>query len=98
MPGVAGIANEIIKVPTIMTISVSCTPMFSRAFASQFSALKFSSGDLRMLGPNGFSTPEITTAISGPNGLTSSQSITVSASPTTIQTTRDTSLDNLQIG
>ena len=58
-PGVPMLADEIIKVPTLMTISVSCTPMFSRDFASQFSALNFSFGDRRLLGPSGF-TPTST--------------------------------------
>jgi len=53
LPGVANLANETIKLPTMMTISVSCTPMFSRAFASQFSALDFSTGARRLLGPAG---------------------------------------------
>ena len=51
MPGVATLANETMKLPTLMTISVSCTPMFSREFASQFSAINFSYGAQRLLGP-----------------------------------------------
>ena len=54
LPGVSNLANETIKLPTMMTISVSCTPMFSRTFASQFSTLDFSSGARRLLGPAGF--------------------------------------------
>jgi hypothetical protein len=52
MSGVTNLANEIMKVPTMMSISVSCIPMFSRYFASQFSALYFSSGAQRLLGPD----------------------------------------------
>jgi hypothetical protein len=47
MPGAENLANELIKVPTLMTISVTCTPMFSRQFASQFSAINFSTGKQR---------------------------------------------------
>lgn len=53
LPGVANLANETIKLPSMLSISVSCIPMFSRAFASQFSALDFSTGARRLLGPAG---------------------------------------------
>ena len=51
MPGVNTLANEIMKLPSLMTISVSCTPIFSRAFASQFSTQQFSYGYRRLSGP-----------------------------------------------
>jgi hypothetical protein len=56
MTQAANLSSEIIKIPTLTTISVSCLPMFSRTFASQFSALDFSSGARRLLGPNGFTS------------------------------------------
>jgi hypothetical protein len=58
-----GLNNEITKVPTITTISITCTPMFSRAFASKFSLDKFSKGLTRLLGvsPQKTSTDSPTT-------------------------------------
>lgn len=43
--------GELTRVPTMTSISVSCVPMFSRAFATKFSALDFSSGKKRLIGP-----------------------------------------------
>lgn len=89
MPGVSNLANEIIKLPTMMSISVSCTPMFSRDFASKFSALDFSSGARRLLGPNG---------AGGTTGTGNDISTVVTAGDIqSINTTLDTSLDNFQI-
>lgn len=51
MPGVNTLANEIMKLPSLMTISVSCTPVFSREFASQFGAINFAYGAARLQGP-----------------------------------------------
>jgi hypothetical protein len=53
---ITGLNGEITRLPTIMNISVSCQPMFSRAFASAFSVESFSSGTTRLLGPN-YSAP-----------------------------------------
>ena len=44
--------NEFTKVPTLLNISVSCQPMFSRTFASSFSTRNFALGAQRLLGPN----------------------------------------------
>ena len=51
MPGVDSLSNEIMKLPSLMSISVSCTPVFSRDFASQFSTYAFSYGAQRLQGP-----------------------------------------------
>lgn len=48
---VGGTSLEYAKVPTETTITISCQPMFSRTFASQFSATLFGSGANRLLGP-----------------------------------------------
>lgn len=53
--------NELVKVPSQMTISVSLQPMFSRAYASAFGVKDFSYGTTRLLGPNPkFNTSEST--------------------------------------
>ena len=44
--------DEVTRVPTMTTISVSCIPMFSRRFASEFGAIDFSRGITRLIGPN----------------------------------------------
>jgi len=51
---IPGLNGEIAKIPTLMTIAISVTPMFSRAFASTFGTLNFSKGlaNARLLGPN----------------------------------------------
>jgi hypothetical protein len=48
---IPGLNNELTKVPTMTTITINCIPMFSRAFASQFSTIDFSTGIQRLLGP-----------------------------------------------
>ena len=40
--------NERIKIPAVMTISVTCQPIFSRAFSTAFSTQKFASGAQRL--------------------------------------------------
>jgi hypothetical protein len=59
--------------------------MFSRTFASQFSALNFSSGAQRLLGPN--DTEPTNTDVIVYSGV---------SAPTRPQPTRDTNLDNFQ--
>ena len=88
LPSISNLATETIKVPTMMTISISCTPMFSRDFASSFSALDFSSGARRLLGPGGF------TGQLAANDVTP---VTVTAYNPAVNTSYDTSLDNFQL-
>lgn len=90
---IPGLNNELTKLPVMMSISVSCVPMFSRTFASQFSALDFSSGAIRLLGPN--PPAETTTAIQNANGVfQSSQTVTVDGGPVSTIDTTSQSLDN----
>lgn len=60
VPTVLGGGLEYAKVPTEVTITVSCQPVFSRAFASQFSTLGFASAADRLLGPQ---TPSFNTTV-----------------------------------
>jgi hypothetical protein len=49
---IPGLKNELAKVPTQMTITISAIPMFSRSYASAFGVEDFSNGTTRLLGPN----------------------------------------------
>lgn len=51
VPTTVGGGLEYVKVPTSVAISVGCQPVFSRAFASNFSALGYGSAADRLLGP-----------------------------------------------
>ena len=87
IPGVSAVATELIKVPTLMSISVSCTPIFSRKFASQFSALKFSAGLQRLYGPAVSSTSTARPAASASTSGTSNNDfgiLGVDNGPTTL--------------
>jgi hypothetical protein len=64
---IPGLQNEIIKLPTQMSIAVSCIPVFSRSFASLFSNFSYSLGGQRLVGPN-----PINISTSSNNGSTNS--------------------------
>jgi len=50
VPAAAGGQMESTKIPVMMTISIDTVPLFSRAFASKFSAFAFANGSQRLLG------------------------------------------------
>lgn len=54
------------KVPTSMNIQISCQPIFSRQFASNFSATLFGSGVDRLMGPYISLAPETVKISAGP--------------------------------
>ncbi|VVC05052.1 Uncharacterised protein [uncultured archaeon] len=89
---VNNLAGELIKIPILTTISVSCIPVFSRAFASQFSTIDYSTAAQRLLGPNGYSQPSSsssstsTSSTSSTTDDNSAVSAIVTANPTTIDT------------
>ena len=47
----SNLSNEVTKLPALIPISISCQPMFSRAFASGFSVRQFAQGLARLVGP-----------------------------------------------
>lgn len=47
-----GLNDEITKIPTQMTVSISVIPMFSRLYVSHFGLQDFSNGTTRLMGPN----------------------------------------------
>lgn len=92
---IPGLNNELTKIPILTTISINCVPMFSRQFASQFSALDFAKGIQRLTGPY---SQEVTSATKQNGIYQSSQSVTVTANATTgtPQTISDSSNDYIQ--
>lgn len=88
---IPGLGGEIAKIPVLMNISISVLPMFSRAFASSFSVLRFASGARRLLGP--YSPAP---AIAPPNGGGVTNTVQVTSGPlTTIPTSTNTSLEGI---
>ncbi len=77
---IPGLVNEITKLPSVMTITVSCQPMFSRQFASSFSALSYSMGIQRLLGIS--TTAELAKIKS--NAINNTQPTTTNATVSTL--------------
>jgi hypothetical protein len=84
-------ANEIMKMPSLLTINISCTPMFSRLFATNFSTLKYSAGTQRLMGPSTSSngTSNSSTTVSG------NTTVEITYTATTLDTESDDTLTTL---
>ena len=94
---IPGLNGEITKVPTMLTISLNVTPMFSRAFAASFGALNFSYGQTRLMGPTPISPDKYTVSNVEDNGvLVTDAPLTIPAT-SPIPTLPVANLDNILI-